>query len=485
MSNHEKPADNINNTAVRFGDFEFNFHNKHLVQKGKIIPLQHKPSELLSLLLQSGGRVVNRNEIIEKIWGSQIVDFDQNINFCIKCIRKALNDEPKNPQFVQTIPRKGYQFIAEVSTKSAIPDHNNQRKISKYLPIFILLMVITSATLIYTHNKTTESSMPLYVGSSKDAPVGISSAERDIKRAWYLLDKGDLQSVKRSSLLFKKITEKTHTSGAAWAGLSIATLLSTKSLADKQLTTEYAKRAFKQSPENANSNLANGMVAFYIEWNIPKAIQYFENATQIDNKNIRAWHELSVVQTISGDHQQALNSIEAALDIDPGRVQEIFHSGWFYMATGNHPAALKQCEKSVELEPFHWYSRLCIITMTNNLKLHQKNKTAIMSFLQDAKASKTLIEQITRTNTQQANDLFHQWHYQFLFDQGANPFNLAVASAQMGQNTLALSWLQTAIDQRHSMVPTAWAYGEFENLRKTEAFQKMMNEVVIKDENGF
>jgi len=82
--------------------------------------------ELLLLLAESDGRLVSREEIEERLWGKEVfVDAEHGINTAIRKIRQVLGDDPDNPRFVQTVQRKGYRFIAEVSQVPDVPAERN------------------------------------------------------------------------------------------------------------------------------------------------------------------------------------------------------------------------------------------------------------------------------------------------------------------------------------------------------------------------
>jgi TolB-like protein/Flp pilus assembly protein TadD len=104
------------NGAVRFGLFELDIGAGHL-RKGKAqFHLQPKPFKLLSLLVSRAGQLVTREEIQDQLWEKDtFVDFEQSLNVCIRQIRTALNDTPTAPRFVQTVPRRGYRFIAKAT----------------------------------------------------------------------------------------------------------------------------------------------------------------------------------------------------------------------------------------------------------------------------------------------------------------------------------------------------------------------------------
>jgi DNA-binding winged helix-turn-helix (wHTH) protein len=102
--------------VVRFGLFELNLSTVELCKQGRKIKLQDQPFQVLRLLVKRPNDVVTREEVQKALWPADtFVEFDQGLNTAIKKIRQALDDSAENPRFIETIPRKGYRFIAPVS----------------------------------------------------------------------------------------------------------------------------------------------------------------------------------------------------------------------------------------------------------------------------------------------------------------------------------------------------------------------------------
>jgi TolB-like protein/DNA-binding winged helix-turn-helix (wHTH) protein/Flp pilus assembly protein TadD len=109
---------------VRFADFEFDCHTGDLRSDGTSLKLQPQPAKVLAVLIQRAGEIVSRQELADEVWGSDtFVDFEQGLNYTIRQIRTVLKDDAERPRFVETIPKRGYRFIAplkkEVSATEA------------------------------------------------------------------------------------------------------------------------------------------------------------------------------------------------------------------------------------------------------------------------------------------------------------------------------------------------------------------------------
>ena len=103
---------------IRFGVYELDRDAMELRKHGAPIRLQEQPFRVLAMLAERPGEVISREQLQEKIWGNTFVDFDQSLNKAVNRVREALNDNAGTPQYIETIPRRGYRFIAPVA---AIP----------------------------------------------------------------------------------------------------------------------------------------------------------------------------------------------------------------------------------------------------------------------------------------------------------------------------------------------------------------------------
>jgi DNA-binding winged helix-turn-helix (wHTH) protein len=104
----------------QFGNFELHVDSAELRRDGRPIRLQPQPFTLLTLLVRRAGDVVTRQQIREELWrDGTFVDFDQAMNFAVKQVRDALGDSAENPLYIQTVPKRGYRFIAPVAAPAA------------------------------------------------------------------------------------------------------------------------------------------------------------------------------------------------------------------------------------------------------------------------------------------------------------------------------------------------------------------------------
>ncbi len=108
---------------LSFGVFEADLHSGELLKYGNKVRLQAQPFQLLVMLLEHPGELVTREEICSRLWPADtFVDFDRSLGTALNKIREVLNDSAAEPRFVETLPRRGYRFIAPVTAVESDPE---------------------------------------------------------------------------------------------------------------------------------------------------------------------------------------------------------------------------------------------------------------------------------------------------------------------------------------------------------------------------
>src|SRR6185295_11282962 len=109
--------------TFRFRDFELDVAAYELRRQGRPVKLGRQPMDLLILLVESRRQLVSRSDIVERLWGKDVfVDVETGVNTAISKVRQALRDSPDSPVFVETVPGRGYRFIAPVEVVAGVPD---------------------------------------------------------------------------------------------------------------------------------------------------------------------------------------------------------------------------------------------------------------------------------------------------------------------------------------------------------------------------
>src|ERR1700734_4565743 len=105
---------------MRFGTFDVDLRAGEVLKHGIRLKIPGQPFQVLALLLEHPGEVVTREEFRQKLWpGDTFVDFDTGLNSAVKKLREALGDSAEEPRYIETLPRRGYRFVARVENGSS------------------------------------------------------------------------------------------------------------------------------------------------------------------------------------------------------------------------------------------------------------------------------------------------------------------------------------------------------------------------------
>lgn len=128
-------GENANSKRIRFGIFELDPRTRELRRNGVLVKLQDQPFEVLLALIEKQGELVSREDLEKRIWpGDTFVDFEVGLSRAVNKLREALGDTANNPRFVQTLPKRGYRFLAPVDGGKRIPTMAEPATPKKFRP---------------------------------------------------------------------------------------------------------------------------------------------------------------------------------------------------------------------------------------------------------------------------------------------------------------------------------------------------------------
>jgi DNA-binding winged helix-turn-helix (wHTH) protein/tetratricopeptide (TPR) repeat protein len=210
------PVATRQDVVVRFAEFELDLRSGELRTNGISVKLQPQPAKVLALLVRRRGETVTRSDIIEEVWGSDtFVDYEQGLNFAIRQIRNALGDDAERPVYVETVPKRGYRFVAPVAADVPSPSRIQSHRRIVWFPALACGVVLGAL-------------FALNVGGIRD---GLKS-----KGHTRLPSSGPAVKIRRSVAVvgFKNLSSR---SGTAWFSTALAEMLTTELAAGEQLRT--------------------------------------------------------------------------------------------------------------------------------------------------------------------------------------------------------------------------------------------------------
>src|SRR5437660_8209580 len=134
-------SDPNQNRLAQFGPYQANLRTGELRKHGIRLRLQEQPFQVLAMLLANPGELVTREQLQKRLWPADtFVDFDHGLNTAINKLREVLSDSSATPKYIETLPRRGYRFLATVeftngTSKSSEDEAATSTKHSSDIPI--------------------------------------------------------------------------------------------------------------------------------------------------------------------------------------------------------------------------------------------------------------------------------------------------------------------------------------------------------------
>lgn len=351
---------------LRFGVFEFDRQTLELFRRGRRLRLPPQPAKALDLLLCRARRLVSRDELRNHIWGEGThVDFDASLNRCIRQIRAALGDDATSSRFLETLPRRGYRFLAPVELVAAESEgaadgeaeindpqtarpkkrRRGPRPWRKIAGSAALLAIVAAlASLSYRP----ESDSPTYALSTTS-----EVARQAYLRGTYHLDRFRSGQESSPALAVRELelaVEVDPLLAPAYAELAWAKLFEGR-LAEPEQARQLAETALELDAGQASAHLLLGRLAMVRDFDWPAAGRSLDRAAELAPGDASCHHAKAFYLSALGRHDAAIASIERALELDPASVVVRGDVATIYYRARRFELALDHYRVALELEP--------------------------------------------------------------------------------------------------------------------------------------
>lgn len=342
--------------TVTFGPYRLNLDTGELSRSDVPVKLQPQPAKLLVLLVERAGELVTRDEIRRGVWGTEtFVDFDQSVNFCVRQIRTALHDNAETPCYLETLPRRGYRFIAPVQQverpdSRPVLEHSSLQArrpaIFRRTVIVAALMVITTAVL----------SVGAFRQSRLRAAKVTSAANQQVELGRFFLNKFSQPDTATAIEHFNAAIKEDPNCAAAYAGLADAyNQLAMVFIAGKPptnvrlLAIRAATRAIQLDPTLAEAHAALGYTTLHeLDW--AQAERALNRAIELNRRYARAHMTYASYLAAQRRFKDAIAEAQEAVDIEPAslRVRQVF--GWMLYFDRQYDAAIRELQTIVQMD---------------------------------------------------------------------------------------------------------------------------------------
>jgi DNA-binding winged helix-turn-helix (wHTH) protein/Flp pilus assembly protein TadD len=340
--------------TVRFADFVLDLRTAELRTNGHHVVLQEKPFQILSALLERPGEMVSREELSKRLWpAGTFVDFNLGLNKAVNRLREALDDSAEQPRFIETLPKRGYRFIARaeshpVSEVAAEEDAASgslvntavataagpatpDRTFRKLALTAFVLLILTSAT--YVARRHSRPSAQLPIGRAKKLesawPANAEAHEAYLMGRFYW-NKRTHDDIVTGFTYFQKAVSLDPTDPHGYAGI-------------------------------ADSYIALGGT----EWlppseAFPKAREAAVKALALDDTLAEAHSAMGQVYQAERDWGATEKECKRALALNPSYAMAHWRYSFFLSKVGRHDEAIAEARRARELDPLLLFANVVL-----------------------------------------------------------------------------------------------------------------------------
>lgn len=337
------------------------------------VRLAPQPALVLTLLLERAGRLVPREVLQERVWPDTVVEFDKSLNFCVREVRAALGDRASDPTFVETLPRRGYRFIAPVevlpSPEEAAEEPAEEAAAAatgRRLAWAALAVVVAGGTVILADR-------------GGDARPPSAEAREAAEMGGYLLTQGAPDDLERSVDFFRDAVALEPRYARAYSGLGSAYLR----LARAEEGKAALRRSLELNPGQWAPHLTLALRALYVEYDRATAARHFDRALERAPDEVVVRHTYAWYRVAAGDLDGAMEHMRAALAIDPVSPRVNGDVGRLFYLASRHEQAIAHCRRTRELTPDALRPRDCMVHTLAEKGATEEAREAAADLLRD------------------------------------------------------------------------------------------------------
>jgi len=358
---------------VRFSAFEADFQKGELRKNGTRIRIQSKPLAVLSALVERPGELVSREELYKALWPDEtFVDFDKNLSIAVNKLREALCDSASQPRYIETVPKRGYRFLAQIEDPEPLPSPSPPPPLLpapapriRHWSLIAGVILVASAALVVlrlpfllplrakaitrtsSSSKTNAQTAP--EGTNPEAYQDFVEARRFNKR-WIV---GDLKSaeifVNRSIALDPDYAPAFALRSTIYIGLGGMGLIE-RAAAFRKADAD-ARRAIALDPSLAAGYVSLARIQMIYEWDWKGAADSLDKAHRLAPQEIEVRAEQCRLYRALGRIDQAIALANEAIKLDPLKSSTHGSLASRLFAAGRYDEAFLAQQRAIELDP--------------------------------------------------------------------------------------------------------------------------------------
>lgn len=427
-------------TKIEIGHFVLDLDHGLLKENGKRIPIRPQTLSTLIYLAKNRSRVVSREELYGVLWPGKNVDEDQSLNVIIKNLRKVLNDNSKQPTFIETIPRRGYQFIGQPPQ----PIPKQPKPLSKKalgIGALAILAIMFSVFLVGEFTGQKPNSLILKKDLSVTAKNQLLLGEQKIREGKFEEGREVLEKVISAYPQFDE--------GHLWVARTWSWVPGLRGEGALKAKPHYQK-ALDLNPEYAEAMVEFGWLLLITDFNATKATELARKVLTLDPRNPRAFLLLGFGSLARGEPKTALEFFNQVSLIDPSLVNISARVGWTYFMAGEFEEAARLCEVLVQALVNISWARTCLFETYLAQEEFNLAKGQAIELMKEEGFTESEVKTILGEDTALWVKNYDIWQMEYLKAHELDTHYLQTfIYLRQGNRDAAFKSLQEAVRQRH------------------------------------
>lgn len=426
---------------LQFGPFTLDATTGELRRDGQLVPLAPQPFRLLLALASRPGELVTRDELRQQVWGDgTFVDFERGLNFCVLQARTALGDDAKEPQYIETLPRRGYRFVAALSTAAPPPPVKAVTAVTAVQMAALIVFLLGGAWIA--------KALLVETRPEESLTARTPAAHEAYLRGRQLWSEGTTPALQESVVKLREAVRLEPAYVLPHIALAESLhLLAMRERVDARVAAKEirasSQAAMRLAPSLAQSHATEAMLRFWYEWNWEAAEESYRNAIRRNPNEPGALHDHGWLLLVRGRFAEGIAQIRRAQELDPVSPRANMHVAWAYIYTGQYAQAVREARRALELSPGYQEAYHCL-----------EDAYLLSGDYDSALAARKLRDpSVTATEARKFFDADRIAAVSRI--EARNPYGAAVACALAGDREKALFWLRKAKETRNLSFPLA------------------------------
>jgi DNA-binding winged helix-turn-helix (wHTH) protein/Tfp pilus assembly protein PilF len=458
--------------VLAFGRFTIDPQSGQLLRDGEPVALPPQPARLLLALLERPGELVTREELRQKVWDDRtFVDYERGLNFCVLQVRSALGDDAKSPRFIETLPKRGYRFIAPIAAIATstppLPAVMPRRRAGYAVAASAVLALVLLFAAWQRRASVPVPHPTVSLGATSPA------AHDAYLRGRQLWQERTTPAVLASVDALREAIriEPRYVLAHIALAESLHTLAMRERIEPRDAAVEIrraSREAVRLAPAFAQSHATAAMLHFWYDWQWDAAEASYRRAIQLDPNVATALHDHGWLLISQGSWDAGIAEIRRAQELDPLSPRANAHVAWAYIYTRQYANAIAEARRALTLDPEFREAYACL----EHAHLLSGDYTAALAARQKRLGTKLVVRD---PKTYWTRELAREAEERVTADDAErDPYSVAASLAMAGRPREAITWLAKAKEQRSTSFPLAGVDPKLASLHGDATFDALL-----------